>query len=104
MERKSFPVRSPGGKHPALVHWVVCLMPGVERGRVNSHTVNQEPGSLPARRGYLGYESETPSLPAARQDLAPQQAGSAGTVGPSRWHKRLCPSIHHRDSSRSNFP
>lgn len=81
MERKSFPVPSPGGKHPALVHRVVCSMPGVERGIVNSHTVNQEPGSLAARQGYLGYESEKPCLPTPQQDLAPQEAGSDVIVG-----------------------
>ena len=81
MERKSFPVPNPGGKCPALVHWVVCLMPSVESGRVNSHTVNQEPGSPAAQRGYLGYESEEPCLPAAWQDLAPQEAGFVVIVG-----------------------
>lgn len=60
---------------------VVCLMPDVESRRVNSHTVNQEPGSLAARHGYLGYESEKPCLPAAWQNLAPQEAGFVMIVG-----------------------
>jgi len=81
VEQRSFPVPGPGGKRPALVHCVVSLIPSMERRRVNSHTINQEPGSPAAWCRRLGYESEKHCLSSAWRDLAPQEAGFVVIVG-----------------------